>query len=332
MKGENSTGEPQPYQPYEGEDYHVSYFQHWSHFLVNHHSFRSSWYSSDYCNSSCDKLYACIIHYTFSYLVSHSSHFDVLYSRVFWASAANHLGWYSRQSQQRLSLTVSRSRLAWPVCLRRSGSCVPGSKCTIGEIGQANGAAKIKALRNKNHDTVWDRIRFGFFVCFDSRRNETSFEVKGVSLFSYKDPRYVPTRSQFLRSTAQKLLINYIILNLLTAMAADPVNNAKTYSPRLVPFFSRLNEVTVEQTIVRAIIMIATWLSIYCMKQVLHSFVTIVAVASGLTEHKTWRPLFDSLGDAYTIRHFWRYVPSWKLFWLRLFAPQICPSLKNKHH
>ena len=28
MEGENSTSGPQPYQPYEGGDYHLPYFQH----------------------------------------------------------------------------------------------------------------------------------------------------------------------------------------------------------------------------------------------------------------------------------------------------------------
>ncbi|MCJ1247107.1 hypothetical protein MMC30_004318 [Trapelia coarctata] len=168
--------------------------------------------------------------------------------------------------------------------------------------------AKAKAIRAKGHYTVWERIKFGVSSLSNHRLIGTLFEVSGVPPFSSKDPDYVPTRSEFLRRRSLTVLLCYLVIDLLGAAPHDPGMIATTYPAQLVPFFSRLGEVTVEQINMRFITSIMTWVSVYCIIHASHGVMATIGVASGLTEVKDWPPSFGSLGDAYTVRGFWGCV------------------------
>lgn len=152
---------------------------------------------------------------------------------------------------------------------------------------------------------MYQRVRFGFSACFNSRMIGTPFEVKGVSPFSMKDPTYIPKRREFLLKGSLNFFISYFVLDTLIA-GRSPDTNPDVYSPHPVPFFTRLNALTMEQLIVRIIMTICFWISVYCVLQITHSIAAIIAVASGLTDVKGWRPLFGPLSQAYTIRQIWR--------------------------
>ena len=193
--------------------------------------------------------------------------------------------------------------------MEAGGPTNPDRNLRFVKQGQDNSTRKPRATRDKGCATVWERIQFGFFALFSQRLVGTPFEVPGVPPFSSKVPSYIPERSAFLRRRALQVFINYLTLDLLGAVPPDPGSNATMFSPRLIPFFSRLGEVTAEQIIARVVFMAFTWVSIYCIIQVIQGLVAIVAVGCGITEVKTWRPVFGSLGDAYTVRRFWGYVP-----------------------
>lgn len=188
-------------------------------------------------------------------------------------------------------------------------SCGPGinpQDLRLARAESRNHLLETKNPKDKGQGTVWDRMRFGFSACFDSRMNGRPLEVKGVPPFSSSNPTYIPTRGEFLRRTIVKVSFSYLVLDILTA-SANPATNATVYSLRLVPFFSRLQEVSIEEVITRILTSTGLWASIYCMMQIMHGTVAILAVASGLSEVRTWRPLYGPLSEAYTIRQFWRY-------------------------
>ena len=165
---------------------------------------------------------------------------------------------------------------------------------------------ETKEPKGKRQGTTLERLRFGFSACIDSRMTGGPFEVKGVPPFSSSNLTYVPTRGIFLRQTSMNVFLSYILLDILSA-SANPATNATVYSLRLVPFFSRLREVSIEEVVARIVISIGVWIGIYCMMQIMYGTVAFVAVASGLSEVRTWRPLYGPLSEAYTIRQFWRY-------------------------
>ena len=173
------------------------------------------------------------------------------------------------------------------------------------QMGRPGARHERLKTRSQGRSTVWQRVRFGFSALFNSRMIGTPFEVKGIPLFSTEDPTYIPTRMKFLFRESMKVFICFLVLDTLTT-SGSPDNNANEYSVHLVPFFIRLNEVTVEELVVRIIITICFWISIYCIMQLMHSVLAIIAVASRLTDVRGWRPLFGPPSQAYTIRKFWR--------------------------
>lgn len=175
----------------------------------------------------------------------------------------------------------------------------------MGQLRANDEQLKTRSSRKQGHGTVCQRVHFGFSALFNSRMIGTPFEVKGIRLFSTEDPKYIPTRTKFLLKESMNVFISFLVLDTLTT-SGSPDTNANEYSVHLVPFFIRLNEVTVEEIIVRIIITICFWISIYCIMQVMHSVVAIIAVASGLTDVRGWRPLFGPPSQGYTIRKFWR--------------------------
>ena len=187
-------------------------------------------------------------------------------------------------------------------------ACGPATlnpKLQMGQPRANHEQLKTRSSKKEGHSTVCQRVRFGLSALFNSRMIGTPFEVKGIRLFSTEDPEYVPTRMRFLLKESMKVSICFLVLDTLTA-SGSPDTNANEYSVHLVPFFIRLNEVTVEELIVRIIMTVCVWISIYCIMQVMHSVVAIIAVASRLTDVRGWRPLFGPPSQGYTIRRFWR--------------------------
>ena len=154
---------------------------------------------------------------------------------------------------------------------------------------------------------LWQRATFGISALFDSRGNNTPYEVKGVPPFSSKRPSHLPSRQEFLRKELIKFCCCYLALDILTT-GGDPGTNSQLYSLRFIPLLSRLGEVTLDQLIVRIFTTVALWISLYCMMQLMYSTIAMLAVASSIAETASWRPLFGSVSEAYTLRGFWRCV------------------------
>lgn len=81
-----------------------------------------------------------------------------------------------------------------------------------------------------------DRFRFGVFASFSQRCSGTPFEAKGVPPFSRKNPTRVPPRNQFLRGTAVRIVICYLVMDILTS-SGRLEDNPKVYSLDLIPLF-----------------------------------------------------------------------------------------------
>ena len=126
-----------------------------------------------------------------------------------------------------------------------------------------------------------------------------------------------------------KSFFSYLVLDILTG-GANPDANGTMYSLRFVPFFGFLNEVSSEELVIRTITTIGLWISIYCMLQIMHGTVAILAVATSLMKVKTWRPLFGPPSKAYTIRQFWRYFLTSAYLLAKSTYHQLLPILSGQ--
>ncbi len=154
-------------------------------------------------------------------------------------------------------------------------------------------------------NSIWSRGKFGLLTATSFRHSGTSYEVKNVPRFSSRDPSYIPSRWEFLRQKAATALTCYLVLDLF-GLFSDPTTNAASFSPEMIPFFARLDQVSSQEVIRRLVTTLGVGFGVYCVELGVHSIVAFLDVGLGISEVQQWRPLFGSLKDAYTVRRFWR--------------------------
>ena len=162
------------------------------------------------------------------------------------------------------------------------------------------------ASLGKSSDSPMDRMRFGLSSAFAFRHLDTPWENQNTPSFS-GGWQNVPSRKSFLLWSMTAVIMCYFVIDFSTAQPI-PENIEKIFSWEFVPLLSRLGDVTIQQLMLRLLCTLVYWANMYCMIQGFTSAVTVLAVGSGLSEVKSWRPLFGSPVEAYTVRRFWRYV------------------------
>jgi hypothetical protein len=68
------------------------------------------------------------------------------------------------------------------------------------------------------------------------------------------------------------------------------------------------NEITFEEVVTRIVTSGVVWLAAFCIIATWNAFLEFFFVGTGLSEPKSWRPLFGSFAETYTVRGFWGYV------------------------
>lgn len=216
--------------------------------------------------------------------------------RIFWAS------YFAGSGITCLLHSIETALLSrWSFETKNRSLCPPGlwTKTTA---GRGNGNNKRNTVSG---GTFWDRLRFGYRAVFSYRNIGTSDEVKNVPPFSTSNPKYIPSRRQFLLHKATIFLTCYTILDLATSGPPQPDVNAINFSARKVPLLSRLSTVSSEDLIIRLATTVGLWVSLYCVIQAGTSLYAFICVALNIDEPKDWRPSFGSLKEAYSVRRFW---------------------------
>ena len=169
---------------------------------------------------------------------------------------------------------------------------------------QKNTRSRTDGSENQRPATVLDRLRFGIHLTLSPRHPNTPWQVKNVPHFSTNDPRYVPSRSTFLRHNAVAVLLCYFVLD-ISSFDANPEISTVLFASQKIPFFARLSHVSSHDIAIRVISSLTLWVSIYCFASMGYSILSITAVATGVSPVSAWRPPFGDLADAYTLRRFW---------------------------
>ena len=175
---------------------------------------------------------------------------------------------------------------------------------------------EVERISKEANTSLWERVSSGLEATCSCRWSGTPREVRNVPLFSSQDPSYEPTRAAFLRHHIFLLVSCYLMLDVLN-LGADPEKNKIFFAPAMIPFFTRLGQVSGEELAMRIFGTLGSGLGVFCSQQGVYSIVAMIAVGSGLSEPRYWRPLFGSVSEAYTLRRFWRYVAlplRWELY------------------
>lgn len=158
---------------------------------------------------------------------------------------------------------------------------------------------------NRRHvvssNAIWVRLKYGIAAAATFRDDK----VKSLRSYNTDTSNAISTRPAFLRHTALKILVCYLILDFM-GLGAQAEANAKNFANTQIPFFSRLQEVTTGEVAMRIGLTIATGTGIYCSQEGLQSIVAFLAVAVRLSDVEDWRPRFGNVAEAYSLRQFWR--------------------------
>lgn len=146
--------------------------------------------------------------------------------------------------------------------------------------------------------SAWERLKFGIKLTSTFRFVGTSYEARNTPEATKKNPR------DFCRRKFVTIVLSYVILDFIQAQN-DPDIAARFLGLENIPVFTRFNEFTVEEGIIRMFTVLAAGIALVCVQGGVYRTLALLAVSLGISEPVDWPPFFGSLWEAYTLRRFW---------------------------
>ena len=158
---------------------------------------------------------------------------------------------------------------------------------------------------------TWERVKFGTWVAMSSRYINSPYQARNTPPYSTSNPASIPSRRTFLLRCSSIFLACYLVTDLLL-LGNRPASNPILYAQEQALLFPRLLthdlHVPAANFLTRCSTTLGFWFGGYVIIQGYYSAAAFLAVGFGFTTSADCRPIFGSLGDAYTIRRFWGYV------------------------
>ena len=182
--------------------------------------------------------------------------------------------------------------------------------------------------------TVVERLVFGWEEAFRCRSARTPWEVNHVPRFFPENPDLVPSRAQFLYWTLRRCLISFLVVDVISFLGRDATSNAINFASSRISFFSRLQDVTTVELVLRLVSSVLNWVTVVYLLQALYDVTAVVVIGLGLGRIERWPPLFNSWKECWSVRNFWGYCLMQlqssshvaMLIVLQLLLASVCPS------
>ena len=174
--------------------------------------------------------------------------------------------------------------------------------------GQRNLRTRSGAARDDGRRSArisFSRLVFGWEETFRARSTRTPWEVKNVPKFFPDRPKMVPTRAQFLYLSARRCLISLLIVDVISFMGRDATSNSVNFANSRIPFFARLQSVTIEEIVLRVLSSVLHWVTFVFLLQAIYDIAAIIIIALGFGRIERWPPLFNSWTECWSVRQFW---------------------------
>lgn len=163
---------------------------------------------------------------------------------------------------------------------------------------------KEAARPRRERPTFWSRLGFGIYAASSYRCSGTPFEVPNLAPFDKRDPGYTPSRARYLRGAAARVVVVYLLLDAMTSFN-DPAAMQSVFAAEKIPLLSRLSELTAEEAAARTLTSFSFWLVNYLVLLLFFDIPGIICVSTGLSGVEWWRPPFNSITEAFTLRRYW---------------------------
>lgn len=156
--------------------------------------------------------------------------------------------------------------------------------------------------------TLVRRLVFGWEEAFRPRSTRTPWEVNHVPKFFPDRPDMVPMRAQFIYWTGRRCLISFFIVDVISFIGRDATLNSVNFASDRIPFFTRLQDVTGQEVLLRFISSALHWATFGFLLQAMYDTLAVGAVVLDLGRIERWPPLFNRWTECWSVRQFWGYV------------------------
>lgn len=146
---------------------------------------------------------------------------------------------------------------------------------------------------------------YGFERAVSFRHIDSPTEVKNVPHFSAREKSYLPSRMTFLAQSLSKIIFCYLAVDAMHFVAPSPEETGRIFSPRSIPLTTKSENLSMESLQLRLGATLGFWVSVFCIATLSYYPVAVLAVISTLSSPRSWRPLFNSIGDLSSVRSFW---------------------------
>lgn len=151
---------------------------------------------------------------------------------------------------------------------------------------------------------ILSRLKFGAWVFTSWRFVNTPYQVRNIP--PLKD--YLrQDRIAFLLHTGVTFMACYLILDGLHA-SQDPALAAKFFSVDKTGLFSRFDQVTAEEFVMRFFTAVALGASLVSVQRGVYCLMAFVCVLFKASDPSEWPPFNGSVLEIYCLRTFWRYA------------------------
>lgn len=182
-----------------------------------------------------------------------------------------------------------------------------GPTSSVGGLNP-KGGLKIKRSAGESvvNDNAVQRMWFGLSISLEARFPATKWPVKNIPPFSGTNVRYIPSKVEFLRANIIRWIAYVLILD-LAGFFNKGNDNDVLFGPTRIPFFSRVDSISMEEAMTRTIVVMSFWAFQYIVIEVVYGAFAMIAVGSGISRVEAWPPMFGFISDSYSLRQFWGY-------------------------
>ena len=122
--------------------------------------------------------------------------------------------------------------------------------------------------------------RSGIWAAMSSRYIGSPYQARKVPPYSYSNPSFGSTRSDFRLEETSNFSFCYVGMDLI-AQGNQLDKNPTVYAESRVPFFTWLHDVTMDEVITRTITSVFYWVAAYIAVQAYYTGLALFSVASG---------------------------------------------------
>ncbi|KAK6535858.1 hypothetical protein TWF281_000108 [Arthrobotrys megalospora] len=153
------------------------------------------------------------------------------------------------------------------------------------------------------------RLWRGLTYCVNARGINTPYQIKNVPAFDSKRPGWVPSRRRFLATNLAWFIFLFLTQDLFYFQEVpkeDEIKFVGINRENLIWRHPTDGPITGDEIGYRVGVTMLMWsLLIPVSVNLQYTFLSLVAVGTGLSEPKNWPPVFGSPKDSYTLRLFW---------------------------